>query len=420
MALRKRLEIRNGNAVVTGWLNHWNGCRCNGMSAHPRKCDPAARSGCRHVTTTTSNSPESTVGQFARLVITTGPERGKVFEFDDELVHLGRASENQIVLDDPSLSEHHASLLHKNGRYAIYRPSDSEVRVDGAEIPAETWVWLPTDTRMQFGRRTSCQFSYELSSDTAPRPVTAGPPGAAADESVAVSDESDDVTEDTNVSRNSQRAKSKGSSSRSRDELTEVTPADEESAPASDEGAGRRRSKSKSKSKSRSKSQIKPGRHVARFITDRGDTLVELGADGHLPELALDEGPQKRKAATGPKQTSPVVLYCILGLSFVMTIGMLLIDFQPAGVSPLSRQQAREEIVKFFGSEENDELKPWQESLRRARLAHSQRDFAVEIREYRKVIDVLNAEDRDPHIGVTGHLETDKELKRLIGNIIGR
>jgi hypothetical protein len=104
-----------------------------------------------------------------RIVVTTGPDRGKVFEVDEELIHIGRADENQIVLDDPSLPDHQASILRKNGRFAIFRPTDAEVQVDGADIPAEKWVWLPNDVRLQFGRRTSCQLTYEMSLDNQQR-----------------------------------------------------------------------------------------------------------------------------------------------------------------------------------------------------------------------------------------------------------
>jgi len=40
------------------------------------------------------------------------------------------------------------------------------------------------------------------------------------------------------------------------------------------------------------------------------------------------------------------------------------------------------------------------------------------LQEYRLVLDALTAEDANQHIGLTGHFESDKELKRLIGIII--
>lgn len=321
-----------------------------------------------------------------RLVVTTGPERGKVFEPDDELVHVGRGPDNQIVLDDPSIGEHHASFLSKNGRYAIYRPEEADVLVDGSDIPAEKWVWLPNEVRLQFGRRTSCQLDYE-------EPLDAGDNGSA---SVKATDES-------------------GS-----------TAADRESQPAATAVAERHNPslpppvpQKKPKAERKRKKSAKRKRQTARFITDRGDTLVELGADGNLPELSLEEGAAGKQKRDAKKKSGPGLLYCVLALSMACSMAMLLVDLSPATVSEMSRTTARQQIVEFFGNDE-DELESWQVSLRNARLAYSRRDYTTEVAEYRSVLQLLNSEDRDPHIGVTGHLAGDDELRQLIGVIISR
>ncbi len=315
-----------------------------------------------------------------RMVVTTGPERGKVFAPEDELVHVGRGSDNQIVLDDASIDEHQASLLHKKGRYAIYRPEDADVLVDGSDIPAEKWVWLPEDARLQFGRRTSCQFSYEA-------PLDSGGNGTAR----PTAGEQTDEAQTSEVPA-----------------ATDTVDAPPPPLPKEKKSKGERKRKKSGKRK----------RQTARFITDRGDTLVELGADGHLPELSLEEGPANRQKGER-KKSGPALLYCVLGLSFLGSIGMLLIDPSPPTISEMSRSHAREEIVHFFGNDD-DALEIWQESLRAARLAYSRRDYGTEMYEYRKVLNLLNSEDRDPHVGVTGHLNGDKELRTLIGIIISR
>jgi hypothetical protein len=316
-----------------------------------------------------------------RIVVTTGPERGKVFEPEDELVHVGRGPDNQIVLDDASIDEHQASLLHKNGRYAIYRPEDADVLVDGSDIPAEKWVWLPTDARLQFGRRTSCQFSYEV-------PLDSGGNGVAR-----------------------RAAEERDGGARASEGSASTDTVDAPPPPA--------RQEKKAKGERKRKKSAKRKRQTARFITDRGDTLVELGADGHLPELSLEDGPASRQKGERSKKSGPALLYCALGLSFLGSIGMLLIDPSPPTVSEMSRSRARAEIVHFFGNGD-DALERWQESLRAARLAYSRRDYGTEMYEYRKVLNLLNSEDRDPHVGVTGHVNGDKELRTLIGIIISR
>lgn len=346
-----------------------------------------------------------------RIVVTTGPDRGKVFEIDEELIHIGRADENQIVLDDPSLPDHQASVLRKNGRFAIFRPTDAEVQVDGADIPAEKWVWLPNDVRLQFGRRTSCQLTYEMSLDDEPpepsktaAPETDSPkPADAAKSPIKV--------------RHS-AVPQPGSNSEGVDADVSTDGGSENSVDQSADGAAQSSGGRKKKSKKKGKS-AKRQKNVARFITDQGGPLVELGADGHLPELALQDDPTRKEKQPKQKQSNSALLYSALGLSFLSSLAMLFAEVDPPSVSELSKADAREEIVRFFGSDEKD-LEVWQRRLRAARLAHSRGDDETELRRYREVLSALKSEDRDPHIGMTGHLSHDEDLKRLIGIIISR
>lgn len=348
-----------------------------------------------------------------RIVVTTGPDRGKVFEIDEELIHIGRADENQIVLDDPSLPDHQASVLRKNGRFAIFRPTDAEVQVDGADIPAEKWVWLPNDVRLQFGRRTSCQLTYESSLDDEPpkssetaASETDSPKPAAAKSPIKVRPSA--VPQPESGSANSEGA----SSDISTDSGSENSV--DQSADGAAQASGGRKKKSKKKGKA-----AKRKKNVARFITDQGGPLVELGADGHLPELALQDDPTHKEKQPKKKQSNSALLYSALGLSFLSSLAMLFAEVDPPSVSELSKADAREEIVRFFGSDEKD-LETWQRRLRAARLAHSRGDNETELRRYREVLSSLKSEDRDPHIGMTGHLSHDEDLKRLIGIIISR
>ena len=334
-----------------------------------------------------------------RIVVTTGPDRGKVFEVDEELIHIGRADENQIVLDDPSLPDHQASILRKNGRFAIFRPADADVQVDGADIPTEKWVWLPNDVRLQFGRRTSCQLTYEssLGEEPATSPITSGPHPAVKLKPSAVP---------------ASGAVPQKSESNDHPDSEADEPADQSTDQPAADGGKSKKSRRKSKSGQRKK-------NVARFITDQGGPLVELGADGHLPELALQDDPNRKEKQAKPQQSNSALLYSVLGLSFVASLAMLFAEADPPSVSELSKAEAREEIVRFFGSDEKD-LEQWQRQLRAARLAHSRGDAETELATYRRVLAVLKSEDRDPHVGITGHLTTDEELKRLIGIIISR
>jgi hypothetical protein len=342
-----------------------------------------------------------------RIVVTTGPERGKVFEIEEELVHVGRAVENQIVLDDPSLSEHQASILNKNGRFAIYRPDDAEVNVDGNDIPAEQWVWLPSNARLQFGLRTTCQFSYEQSLDDEPEPPAQKSKAEAepeAEPEETSSESQEDRSEGGSTKQSAKKSRSKSSTTKQR------------AVPRAGAGAATDDDKSQTGEKRKKK---KRKRQAARFITDQGNPLVELGADGQLPELMLDEGTSAKRKSDKPKQSSPALMYGILAFSFLSTIGMLLFDVAPVKSGSMDKVTARTRVQEFYG-DGKEELRPFHKKLRAAQLARSRREYGEERRLYLEVLNELNSEDRDLNIGVTGSLQGDVALKELIGILISQ
>lgn len=276
------------------------------------------------------------MGKTARITVTSGPDRGKVFQLNEELVHVGSGGDNQIALTDKAVADHQASIVSRDGRYAIYTPLEDSVQVDGNVIPPERWVWLPASAQLAFSDRTSLKFD-ELESET--RQSTAG-----------------------------KRAPEGNKAKR----------------------AGGRRRKSSDK-------------HVARFITDKqGDTLVKLGEDGHLPELQLAEGEARKAVESTKKESNPLVLYAVLGVSVCMSLLMVLVDLEPSAVSQEQRNDARRLIVKFYGTDD-DELKPYQSLLREARLARSRGDMTTEKKMYARVLNLLNAEDiTQSFSGLTG------------------
>lgn len=354
-----------------------------------------------------------------RIVVTTGPERGKVFEIEEELVHVGRAAENQIVLDDPSLSEHQASILNKNGRFAIYRPDDAEVNIDGNDIPAEKWVWLPTSARLQFGLRTTCQFSYEQTLDETAAAIASvqSKHGQAESHDEAAADES----QSTRSTASAPKAKTPHASS-------EVGSSAEFKRQRSKAGAAKLKSVPQAGSTDEEDDASQPGdkrkkkkrkRQTARFITDQGNPLVELGADGQLPELALDEAASSKQKSDKSKPSSPALMYAILAFSFLSTLGMLFLDTAPGQSGSISKTTARVQVKEFWGNGDND-LKPFQRRLRAAQLARSRADYGEERRLYLGVLAELNSEDRDLNIGVTGSLNGDVDLKKLIGVLISQ
>ena len=378
------------------------------------------------------------MSQVCRIVVTTGPERGKVFELEGELVHIGRAPENQIVLEDPGLSDHQATILHKNGRYAIFRPDESDVEVDGSEIPSEQWVWLPLEAKLQFGRRTSCQFHYELQTESVtPPPATRSTSSRKSSAEKSAQSEGGESGGSTSVAVKAPPLPPGVGAASDEDS------ADEEESSAQSQNGQSRRSERKKKKKRK--------KNVARFITDKGGPMVELGADGHLPELALQDGPGRKSKRDKPKSSSPFLLYSILGLSMAACLAMLLIDPTSTAVSETSKSEARRELVRFFGMSDDEitrrekEIKSnpkarwpwpsnkkpvglmgdgvpagWQKDLRSAKIARTRRDYAAERAYYRRVLDQLNAEDHDQHFGLTGNMDADSDLKKHVSIAISR
>jgi pSer/pThr/pTyr-binding forkhead associated (FHA) protein len=307
----------------------------------------------------------------ATISVTAGPDTGKAFPLTSELVHIGRGSDNQVVLSDSTLSEHQASIVRRSGRYAIYAPAAGTVQVDGAEIPPEKWVWLPQSATVRLGSQTV--FSLDA-------PATNGTPKAA------------DST---------------------------PTPVTGRTSKTSVPGAAKLRKKVKI---SDSRSQ------VARFLSDRsGEPLVKLGEDGQLPALELaelaDEQPRERRQKA---ESNPLLLYALLGGSFLLSLGMLFIDPEGGGTSSSADRTAARAVVQEYLGTEGSDLEPYQRLLRQALVNHSQGNVRAEQDAYRRVLRILNSSDiRDPQNlnGLTGKLTgrgraSDEELRSALMTLL--
>jgi len=309
-------------------------------------------------------------------MVASGPDAGKSFALDDELVHIGRSDDNHVVLRDEGLADHQASIVYRGGRYAIYAPQPGSVFVEGSEIPAEKWVWLPETASIRLGEATLMRMEGN---------GNGAAPADAAESTPAVA---------TPLPVRAKRATS-----------------------------GLRRPNRKG--------STRPGerrKQVAKFINDRGGApLVRLGEDGQLPALELAELAQEERRESQTRSSSnPVLLYVALGASFVMSIGMLLID--TGGDSKRSASEtaeARGELRAYFGDDATNQ-QPYQALLRQALVDHSQGDEFSERRAYRLVLQMLNAADiRDPQNlnGLTGKdtgrgRASDDDLRELLETLL--
>lgn len=326
----------------------------------------------------------------AKLSILSGPDAGKQFGLTEELIHIGRAGDNQIVLSDPTLGDHQASLASRNGRYAIYVPTGQRVEVEGSPIPVEKWVWLPVAASLRFGTGTVCRFESTvqagknggarvgggttLTIPQVPRPSPPPVPGAA-----------------------------------------EEPPA-EEATPGKPAPPSIKRRRAAAKKAA-----------VARFITDQpGDPLVRLGEDGQLPVLALEDAADRPRSERKEEQ-NPLILYAVLACSFVMSLGMLLLEPEGAAVSSGARAEARERLKEFYGRD-GAQLEPYQMALRRGLLEHSRGNLNGERAEYRRVLRMLDAADISNPAnlnGLTGRhtgrgRASDEDLRKQLESLIAR
>jgi pSer/pThr/pTyr-binding forkhead associated (FHA) protein len=352
----------------------------------------------------------------ARITVTSGPDKGRVYELTGEMIRLGRSPENNVVFTDTQVEEQHASIVCREGRFAIHTLLADGLEIDGTEVPPERWVWLPESATIRVGRRTSVEFiASKNEADDEPNylePAKVQPPGTttrtgSSRQSVSISGP---VPVTAVAPATARQAGSRGK------RTTETT------APGSDvqsrpKKAGADRGEKKS-------------RTLARFITDGpGDPLVKLGEDGHLPELSLHEAQAGEKQDARPKESNSTMLLLVLGVSFGLTILMLLMDDGSFGNSQESKDSARREIIAYYGAE-GDTLKPYQEHLREARRARSRRDFDAERKEYRVVLSLLRSEAKDKlnkYTGLTGRIDyeesssnkmSDKRLEELIAILL--
>ncbi len=325
------------------------------------------------------------------ISVTTGPQRGKVFEITQELIHIGTAPENEIVIDDDGLHDHQASIVRRDNRFAIFAPDGAQVEIDGSAIPAERWVWLPASAMIKLGGRTTCQFQCHDGNGDEP---------ASGSATASVADLSDVVAQ-------APEAHEQDESEESAAVADSLFPSD------SDSPSKRTRSKRKRRSGKRK-------REVARFLTDTtGDALVQLGEDGTMPELTLEADSDKKKdKEKGSKESNPLVMYVALGLSFLMSLSLLVIEFEPSGPSSGGVATARQELADTYYGIESKELEPYQRLLRTARFARSRGDRTAERRAYRNVLSLLNSEDKDRYTGLTGTEKKDARLKELIAVLL--
>jgi hypothetical protein len=345
----------------------------------------------------------------AKITVTAGPDKGRVYDLTTEIVRLGRSPENEVAFTDSQVLEQHASIVCREGRFAIHTSVPDGLEVDGTQVPPERWVWLPEAATIRIGARTSFEFVaaaiVSAPPDVERKTASNGAGGTSRPAGSATFGGSVAIPKDKGASGKSKRGT-------------------ESPSPGSDTQSRSRRSGTERGDRSKRST-------VARFITDGpGDPLVKLGEDGHLPELMLHEANSSERQAAGTKESNPWILVAVLGLSMGLTMLMLFMDMGSAGNNTELKAQAREEIKEYYGKE-SEPRKSYQELLREARRARSRHDYEAERGAYRDVLSQLRSEANDMvarYTGLTGRKnygesdadkKSDQRLEELINILLG-
>jgi pSer/pThr/pTyr-binding forkhead associated (FHA) protein len=64
--------------------------------------------------------PRDTVSGSAVLVVRRGPNAGSQFRLDRPVTSAGRHPANNIVVDDVTVSRHHAEFLYERGEFRVF------------------------------------------------------------------------------------------------------------------------------------------------------------------------------------------------------------------------------------------------------------------------------------------------------------
>ncbi|HVW02116.1 MAG TPA: hypothetical protein VHB77_17325 [Planctomycetaceae bacterium] len=312
----------------------------------------------------------------AKITVNSGPDRGKLLEIAADLVRIGRADDNDLVLTDGTLDDYQLSIIERNGRHAVYTLKPDQVEVDGVHIPAERWVWLPEVAQIRLSPRTAVEFISLVQTDSNgdEKPADIDFPAPPEDSPLR-----------------------KSRSAQTERESAAVGLAEPSSPPTAAPPAGKTKRSGTKNAKTRDKSS----QTVARFITDQaGDPLVKLGEDGHYPELKLAEGQDPRPTPAAQQQKSnPLVLVAAFCVSVGMSLSLLMLDATGPSAASQKKDVARK-VITFYYGDESRPLEPYQVELREARQASSQGRYDIERRRLRDVLAMLRSERKNPFTGL--------------------
>jgi hypothetical protein len=160
--------------------------------------------------------------------------------------------------------------------------------------------------------------------------------------------------------------------------------------------------------------------HTAQFLAAKPQApAIAPQADGKLPTLQLADAPDA--AAKAGSESSPVPMWAALAAVAASTaVSIILLlggDLSGTPTTASIQRQAREDLARFYATGVAPP-KPYQVELRSGQLAHSRGDRRAERDHYRKVLAMLRAEGRSRFQFLTGSLQGDQDLDRILSILL--
>ena len=87
---------------------------------------------------------------YGKLVCLNGPNSGKEYDLDQDLIPIGRSSKSAIVLDDQFASRNHAEIRRFENAYKVFDlHSKNGVHVDGQTLAPGASEWLTDGSELR-------------------------------------------------------------------------------------------------------------------------------------------------------------------------------------------------------------------------------------------------------------------------------
>jgi hypothetical protein len=128
----------------------------------------------------TSNHPARPDTPLAALIAQQGPEENRTRPIFSPVVRIGQGPQNDVVLDDDTVSTSHARLEFENGGWSLMDlNSRNGTFVEGVKLAPEVPTPLPRDTSVAFGAmKMTFQIEEDVDADQARAEYTPPPPKA--------------------------------------------------------------------------------------------------------------------------------------------------------------------------------------------------------------------------------------------------